>query len=187
MPTKQDIYCYSCGYVFPTTGKLPKLFCPKCRTLLEQGDHVLEGSVAGPVETTGTIRVAAGAVLTSGMLVARDIVLEGRVEGGGLKAYRWLEIGAEAVFDQDLMSGQDLRVAAGARVKFKGRMLFRNLEVAGELHANVVASGHVTVRPGGHFRGRLQGAHLSVEEGGGLTAELHVAQPEPAAAGRKKP
>ena len=74
-------------------------------------------------------------------------------------------------------------IAPGAVLRLKGRVLFRNVEVAGELQANLACSGVLTVRASGHFRGALQGAHLVVEEGGGLNGRFQVepdAVPAPA-------
>lgn len=179
LPSKNEIHCYECGYVFQATGRVQTLRCPKCRNVLDQSDYTIDIECTEPVRTTGTIRLAAGGVLKSGALVGRDIVLAGRVEGGTVKAHRRLEIQAGAEYDQDLLSAQDLTIGPGANFLFRGKRLFRQVEIAGELDGHLAVSGLITVKSGGHLKGRIFGAHLAVEEGGGLTAELEIMPPEP--------
>lgn len=180
MPTRQEIHCYECGYVFQATGRVHSLLCPKCRRTLDQSDYTIDTECTEQVRTTGNIRLSAGAVLVRGALVGRDIVLAGKVEGGTLKAHRHLLIEAGAVFDQDLIAGQDLTIGPGASCRFRGKRVLRNLEVIGELDGDLTCSGLILVRAGGHLKGRIHGAHLCVEEGGGLTAELEIAPARPA-------
>lgn len=174
LPPKNEIHCYECGYAFQQTGRLTTLLCPKCRKKLDQADYTIESECTESVRTTGNIRLAAGAVLKSGALVARDIVLAGKVEGGTVKAHRRLTIEAGASFDPDLLSAQELSVEAGATFEFSGKRNFRSLEIGGEVEGDVVVSGLIHVRAGGHLKGRVQGAHLRVEEGGGLTADVEI-------------
>ncbi len=177
MPTRQEIHCYECGYTFQATGRVHSLLCPKCRHTLDQSDYTIDAECTERVRTTGNIRLSAGAVLVRGALIGRDIVLAGKVEGGTLKANRRLVIEAGAAFDQDLVAAQDLTIGPGAACRFTGRRIFRAVEVAGELDGHFACSGLIHVRAGGHLKGRIHGAHLCVEEGGGLTAELEIAPP----------
>lgn len=174
LPTKNEIHCYECSYVFQATGRAQTLRCPKCRAVLDQSDYTISTEHEEPIRTTGRITVAAAGVLKSGALVARDIAIAGSVVGGTVKAHRRLEILAGAEFDQDLLSTQDLQIAAGASCRFRGKRLFRDIEVRGELNGHIAATGVITVKPGGHLKGRIHGAHLIVEEGGGLTAALEI-------------
>lgn len=174
MPTRNEIHCYECGYEFKSAGRAQSLRCPKCRATLDQTEYTIDSECTDSIRTTSNIRIVPGGVLKSGALIGRDIFLGGRIEGGTVKAHRRLEILPGAQFDQDLLSTQDLTVAAGAKCVFRGKRLFRQVEVAGELRGQIAATGLITVKRGGHLKGRVHGAHLTVEEGGGLTAELEI-------------
>lgn len=174
MPTKNEIHCYECGYEFKSTGRVQTLRCPKCRATLDQTEYTVDSECTDSIRTTAAIRVVPGGVLKSGALIARDVFLAGRIEGGTVKAHRCLEILPGAEFDPDLLSAPDLKIAAGATCTFRGKRQFRQIEVGGELRGHVAATGLVTIKSGGHLKGRLQGAHLLVDEGGGLTAELEI-------------
>ncbi|MCZ7591075.1 MAG: polymer-forming cytoskeletal protein [Kiritimatiellae bacterium] len=174
MPTKNEVLCYECGYEFKVTGRTQTLRCPKCRCTLDQTEYTIDSEWTEPIRTVATIRITSEGVLKSGTLVAKDVIIAGKVEGGSVKANRRLEILPGAKFDQDLLSGQDLKVALGAKCVFRGKRVFRQIEVAGELKGHFETTGLITVKPGGHLKGRIQSAHLVVEEGGGLTAELEI-------------
>ena len=174
LPSKNDIFCYNCGYTFQITGQVQTLYCAKCRTILEKKDYVVEGESTADFTTTGNIKVGPAAVLKGGTLTARDVILAGRMEGGRIKAFRRIELEPGSSWVQEDITAADLRVAPGATVEWKGKVLFRNVDVMGELHVDLACSGLLSVFPGGHFRGKLQGAHLMVEEGGGLNGEFRV-------------
>lgn len=174
LPSKNEIFCYNCGYTFQITGKVQTLYCAKCRTILEKKDFEVDGESSADLTTTGNIRVGPNAVLKGGTLIARDVILAGRMEGGHIKAFRRIELEPGATWIQEDITASDLRVAAGLVVDWKGKVLFRNVDVYGELKVDLACSGLLSVFPGGHFRGKLQGAHLMVEEGGGLNGEFRV-------------
>jgi hypothetical protein len=52
------------------------------------------------------------------------------------------------------------------------------LDIRGELHADAMPSGTVTIYAGGLFRGKLIASSLVVHDGGGLSAELRITPKE---------
>ena len=60
------------------------------------------------------------------------------------------------------------------RLWTKGETSGNHLELLGTLEADVEAAGLVSIRPGGHLKGTVRGAHLQVEEGGGLSARVFI-------------
>jgi cytoskeletal protein CcmA (bactofilin family) len=184
LPTRYEINCYECGFSFHLTGRTQGTYCPKCRQLIEIVDYTIESEWTDALKTAGRIHLAATGVVKSGELVGCDVLLNGRVDGGSLRAYRWLEIGPGAAFAPERVTGQDLRVAAGATVATRDSLSFRHVEVSGVLKARLTATGQVVIKPGGLLQGELRAAHLTVEEGGGLKAKLRV---EPAAAEEELP
>lgn len=178
LPTKHEIRCYECGYEFQLTGRTPTTHCPKCRKMLEIKEYTIDGEWSETVRTAGAIHVTGTAVISEGELIATDIILEGQLDGGVLKAYRWLELGASATFAEKDVSGRDLRVAAGAEVVLRRKATYTNVELHGVLKAKLHASGKVTIKSTGFLQGELHAAHLCVEEGGGLKAKVRVAKSE---------
>ena len=173
-PVRQMIRCYDCGYEFPLTVRVKSTYCPKCRATLDFIDYTIESEWTETLKTEGSIRIAPLGVLKEGKLVANDVIIEGRAEGGMIQAFRRIDINAGAVFDEKKISAQDLRIGAGAIVTLQNVARYRNVEVAGTLNADLRVSGMITVKAGGLVRGKLHGSHLVVEEGGGLLASVWI-------------
>jgi cytoskeletal protein CcmA (bactofilin family) len=180
LPVKHPVDCYECEYKFQVHGRVTTTHCPKCRALLDLADHTIDTECVETVKTTGAIRLAPTGVLKGGDLIATDVILEGIVEGGRVRALRALELGAGAIFSEKSVSAPDLRIAAGAEFKFKHPVRYRNVELLGALCARLEATGVVTVRPGGLLEGEVQTEHLVVEDGGGLKASVCIG-PKPEA------
>lgn len=174
LPVKHQIDCYECGYKFQVHGRVTTTHCPKCRALLNLGDHVIDTEWVDTIKTAGTIRLTSTGILKNGDLIGADVIVEGIIEGGRARALRTLELGAGAIFSEKAVSGPDLRIASGADFKFKQDARYRNVEVSGTLHARLEATGLITVKPGGLLEGDIQTEHLVVEDGGGLKAQLHI-------------
>ncbi len=174
VPSKQLIECYECGYKFQLHGRAAKTNCSKCRTTLDLSDHVIATKWTAPLRTAGTIRIARTGVVVSGDLIANDVVVEGKIEAGSVRAMRRLELCRGAVFTEQNISAADLKLAAGAVVGLKQKATYRDVEVLGTLTADLHASGIVTVRAGGLLEGEVHANHLVVEEGGGLEASVRI-------------
>jgi cytoskeletal protein CcmA (bactofilin family) len=174
LPVKHQIDCYECGYKFQVHGRVTTTHCPKCRALLNLGDHVIDKEWVETIKTAGTIRLTPTGILKNGDLIGAEVILEGIIEGGRARALRTLELGAGAIFSEKAVSGPDLRIATGADFKFKQEAKYRNVEVSGTLHARLEATGVITVKPGGLLEGDIQTEHLVVEDGGGLKAQLRI-------------
>lgn len=177
VPPKHEVVCYECDYAFRLAGRARTTFCPRCRTVLDLIDYTIEDECSHTLKTAGTIRLARQGVLKAGLLRARDVILEGRVEGGRVQAVGRLEILPGATFPDEAVSARDLVVAPGARVELRAPARFRDVEIGGELRAELVAEGLVRIRAGGVLRGVVRGARLAVEEGGGLEAQLRIEPP----------
>lgn len=181
IPAKRIIECYECGYKFQLHGRAATTTCNKCRKVLDLTDHVIDGKWSKSFKTAGTVRLTEKGVLQSGEIVANDFILEGTIEAGKIRAMRRLELHPGARFSEQNIKAPDLLIAAGATIAFTEPAEYRDVEIAGALRANLLATGAVTIRANGGFDGRLQTQHLAVEEGGGLCAEMQV---EPATASR---
>ena len=174
LPSRHEIVCYHCGYGFPVTGRLATVHCARCRRQLETRDVSIAETWSEDILTTGRVVVEPTGVVRKGRLVAGDIVLNGTVDGGELQACRCLEWGPSAHCDVARVKTRDVRIADGARLRLAPESVFRDVDIRGDLTADLEATGTVTVRAGGCLRGRIRAARLVVEEGGGLKARLRV-------------
>lgn len=178
MPTRYEIVCYSCGFQFVIRGKAASTQCPKCGARLGLNDETVSGPFSDELITAGKVTVTRSAVLTGGRIIANDILLEGTVKDGTIKAFKTLELGPGSMIAESSLDARSLRVAEGASYTFRHPRNLEDLEIAGKLNGDIVASGLVTLRARGEFSGRLKTLRLRVEEGGGLNADVEAA-PDP--------
>ena len=175
VPVKHLIECYECGYKFQTHGRVTSTHCPKCRVLLDLSDHTIDTEWVETIKTAGAIRLTPTGVLKNGDLIGADVIVEGIIEGGRVRALRTLELAAGAIFSEKSISAPDLRIGPGAEFKFKQTAKYRNVEVCGSLNTSLEVTGLVTVKAGGLLEGEVHAEHLVVEDGGGLKADLKIA------------
>jgi len=174
VPAKRVIECYECGYKFQLHGKSATINCNKCRAMLDISDHVIDQKWNSSFKTAGTIHIAAGGVVETGELLGNDIILEGVLEAGTVRALRKIELRPGARFSEQNIQAPDLVIATGATIAFIDPAEFRDVEIFGALRANLSVTGIVTIHAAGSFEGELHSAHLIVEDGGGLIADLRV-------------
>jgi cytoskeletal protein CcmA (bactofilin family) len=174
VPTKYEYECHKCGYQFTIAGKVQTLYCAKCRTILNQADYTIDKHHDVSIVTAGVVKIGPEGVWAGGDLLARDVVIEGRHEGGTIKSMRRLEVCPGAQVQLDYIQAKDLLVRAGAELALGSEREFRDVEIAGTIDGALNASGLVTIHAGGHFKGKLVTKHLVVEDGGGLTAEVKI-------------
>ena len=122
------------------------------------------------IRTIGTVHVKQNGSVVGGTLHVLNLMVEGSIRGGEVYVCERLECRSGALVDLGFVQARDVIVQHGARAVSKKRVTYRNVEIEGELHAKLVVEGLLRVRAGGLLRGEAEGAHLEVEEGGGLKA-----------------
>ncbi len=174
-PTKRTIRCFQCGYEFKLAGTTKTIYCAKCREKIDLGDYVIEGPWSEEIKTGGSVIVRPTGRLENARIRAGNVILEGEMdENSAIECNQWLELGGRAKPHPRQLEMRNLRVAAGATMAFKYKLQVHHLELLGTLEADVEATGLVSIRPGGHLKGKVRGAHLQVEEGGGLSARVFI-------------
>lgn len=175
-PTKNEIVCYECEYAFTLTGELNKTYCPKCRCILEAKTETIDGVWSGGIRTIGDVVIAENGIVRGGTVVARNVVLKGSIESGRVRVLGRLDVHPGGNFELQVVDAVDLVIREGSRVALTRKARFRHVEIEGELKAKLDTTGIVTIRQGALLRGQLRGAHLVVEEGGGLKAKLAIGE-----------
>jgi cytoskeletal protein CcmA (bactofilin family) len=174
VPAKHVIECYECGYKFQLHGRAETTNCSKCRATLDLTDHTIDGKWTKSFKTCGLIHLTGDGVLQSGDLVGNDVIVEGTIEAGTVRALRRLELRAGARFSEHNLQAPDLLIAAGATIAFVEPAEYRDVEIAGTLRANLHATSGVSLRATGRFNGQVQTPRLLVEDGAELGAGVKL-------------
>ena len=172
-PTRRTIRCFECGYEFKLSGTTRTIYCSKCREKIDMGDYVIEGPWTEEIKTGGSVVIREGARLENVLIRAGNVILEGALDGQStIECTQWLEVGGEAEPNPRQVTMRNLRIAAGKTLRLRYKLQVHHVELLGTLEGDVEASGLVSIREGGHLKGTVRGAHLQVEEGGGLSARV---------------
>ncbi|NQU10424.1 polymer-forming cytoskeletal protein, partial [bacterium] len=130
IPSRHVIICYECGYQFQLHGRIPRVPCSKCRADLDLTEHEVTGPWTKSLKTATTVRIQRGAVIRGADLVGKQIILEGRLVEGSLRALERLELRAGAEFPEASISTVDLTVGAGAEISFQQPVTYREVEIS---------------------------------------------------------
>ena len=174
-PTKRTIRCFKCGYEFQLSGTTRTIYCSKCREKIDLGDYVIDRPWSEEIKTGGSVIIRPTGRLENVRILAGNVILEGDMdEHSAIECNQWLELGGAAQPHPRQLTMRNLRIAPGKRMRFQYKLQVHHLELLGELEADVEATGLVAIREGGHLKGTVRGAHLQVEDGGGLSARVFI-------------
>ncbi len=174
MPTQNEVVCYGCGFQFVVRGRTTVTQCPKCGARLSMKDETITGGFHEECVTAGKVTLTRSAIVDGGKITANDILLEGIIKSGQVRAHKMLTLAKGAELPEDLLDARSLKIGPEASFDFERTLELHDVEVCGELKARIKATGTVTVRASGHLLGQLMAKHLIVEEGGGLNCALDV-------------
>ncbi len=177
-PTKHSIVCYECEYAFVVTGRLQRTFCPKCKSALEAEEHFIDREWSGTLKTIGQVKISPDGVVTEGTIRAGSLVLGGTIKSGTVKVFGFFEVHAGGRVESGAVESRDLVVQSGARIDLAEQVSYRDVDIAGEVRGNIDVTGVARIRAGGLLRGQVRGGHLTVDEGGGLRADVSVTPEE---------
>jgi cytoskeletal protein CcmA (bactofilin family) len=174
-PTRHDIVCYECGFSFFLAGQLKTTYCPKCRSMLEATEKTIDSEWVGSLKTIGLVRITATGVVKDGSVIAANCLqLEGRIAGGKVEVFGRLDVCPGGTFAQDAVRVADLSVKSGAVLRIEKELSLKSIEIAGEFHGKIKATGVVAVRAGGYLAGDVVGHHLVIEDGAALNAIIDI-------------
>jgi len=174
-PPKWTLRCFECGYEFHISGRTQTIYCAKCRAAIDLGDYAVDGPWTRPIKTGGRVHIRKNGHLQHVAFMAGNITMEGTLdEQSALECSQWLEIGSDAILSDRQFKTHNLRLAAGATLKLSRKLRIHHLELFGTLEGEVEATGVVTIHDGGDLCGSVRGAHLQVEDGGGLSARVFI-------------
>lgn len=174
-PTKRTIRCFKCGLEFRLAGMAREIYCSKCHAKIDLKDYDIRGPWREAIQTGGRVTIHPGGRLEKARILAGSVIFAGEMDADSyIECNQWLEVGPGVVLEPRQVSMRNLRVCAGATVRFQNRLFVHHLEIAGLVDGDVESDGVVSVLEGGELRGKLKAGHLQVEEGGGLNARVFI-------------
>jgi cytoskeletal protein CcmA (bactofilin family)/DNA-directed RNA polymerase subunit RPC12/RpoP len=166
------IACFECGAELDVPASAESTMCKRCSRYVDLHDYHITSAIAKNFKTKGAFIIEPKGCVFNTEIIAGDVSIRGKLHGK-LTAERSLTI----------YSGADIKGSlSAARLVIPAENFFRwpdclnvgAAEIAGELAANLRATGTVTLKSTARFFGNLDAAGLAVEAGAVVVGKMNV-------------
>lgn len=187
LPPKHNPICFECGYTFEISGNVKSIQCPKCKVEISLRNVTVGGEWHEDVKTGGKIHIEKDAVVDGCTLIARNMVLEGRLKGGTFQAFDSLRLLPTGEFNEDCIEVRNLVVEPNARITLKHTRKLHSIDIRGSITASdLTVETSITIHAGALLKGNANAERLIVEEGGGLKGNVRIQSENNSADGREE-
>jgi len=179
-PDHIQVACFDCGVEQEVPAAAKSAMCKRCSSYLDLQDYAINNAVSKNFRTKGRFVVEPKGFVFNTDVIAREIVLKGRVIGK-FSAEQSLTIYSTADIQGSLRTPL-LVIPAGNVYHWREPVQAGAVDVHGELVGSIHA-GTVTVRSPGRLFGNVETPNLIIEEGAVVVGGIKAG----AAAGREQP
>jgi len=166
------IRCFQCGTELEVSAAAESTMCKRCSSHVDLTDYKITTTVSKNFRTYGRLVIEEkGYVLNTDSLVG-EAVIKGRFIGK-LVAARTLEIHSSAIMKGSFTAGR-LVIPAGHHLRWAETVQAGDVELGGELVANLRVTGTVLLKPTARLFGDVEAAGMVVEAGAVLVGRAKV-------------
>jgi cytoskeletal protein CcmA (bactofilin family)/DNA-directed RNA polymerase subunit RPC12/RpoP len=168
----QRIVCFECGAELDVPTSAESTMCKRCSRYLDLHDYHITNAVAKNFKTKGRFTVEPKGYVFNTETVAGEVIIRGKFHGK-LAAERSLTIYSTAEIKGSLAAAH-LIIPAENHFRWPDVIKAGSAEIAGELAANVHATGAVTLKSTARFFGNVDAANLVVEAGAVVVGKMNI-------------
>ena len=163
------VVCFQCGTELEVPPSAQSTMCKRCSAHVDLQDYRITATLSKNLRTKGRIIVEAEGCLLNTDSYAGEAVLKGKLIGK-LTADS-LEIHQGCQIKGSFKAGK-LIIPAGTVLRWPPGILLKSADIAGELVANVKATGTVILRATAHFFGEIEARNVVIESGAVIVGAL---------------
>ena len=171
-PEQKRVTCFDCGLDLEVPAAAQSAMCKRCSSYIDLQDYAINNAVSKNFKTKGRFVVEGKGYVFNTEVLARDIVIRGRVIGK-LTAEHSLTVYSTAEINGSLRAAL-LVIPAGNCFHWKQPLCVGGVEIIGELVSDIRADTTVTIRSTGRLFGDVRARHLVVEEGAVLVGQASI-------------
>lgn len=171
-PPHRHITCFDCGTELEVPASAESTMCKRCSQYVDLHDYRITTAVAKNFRTRGQFVVDLKGYVFNTETIADHVVIKGRFHGK-LTAEQTLTIYSSAEIKGSLKVAH-LIIPAENHFRWPSTLKTGSAEVAGELAANLHATGTVTLKSTARWFGDLSARNLLVEEGAVIVGTLRI-------------
>lgn len=166
------IICFECGAELDVPASAKSTMCKKCSRYVDLADYSISTAHSKNFKTKGRFTVEPKGYVFNTETTANEIVLKGRFHGK-LTAEQSLTIYSSAEIKGSLTVAH-LIIPAENHFRWPEPIKVSTAEIAGELAANLRATGTVTLKSTARWFGDLVAGSLVVEAGAVVVGKLQI-------------
>jgi cytoskeletal protein CcmA (bactofilin family) len=173
--SNREISCFSCHATQTVSTAAESSLCPKCGSYIDLRDFRISGPFGRTVQTQGKVTI-----LPKGEVTTRILCGAARVEGkvrGQLVCTGVIEMHLDGKV-LGAIDGEKIVVERKSKIECSRPLKARAVEINGQINADILCEGRVTINKHGYLTGSVQARSIVVEKGGVFSGNLHIAPPE---------
>jgi cytoskeletal protein CcmA (bactofilin family)/DNA-directed RNA polymerase subunit RPC12/RpoP len=171
-PERRHINCFECGAELEVPVTAQSTMCKRCSRYIDLTDYRIANAVSKNFKTKGSFAVEPTGYVFNTEAVVGDAVIKGRFLGK-LVAEGSLTIHTTAEIKGSFTAGR-LIIPAANQFRWREPIKVGSAEIAGELAADLLAKGTITLKATGRLFGDLEGGGLVVEEGAVVVGHARI-------------
>ena len=172
----RKLTCFECGTELEVALSAQSTMCKRCSSHIDLRDYHISNAVSRNFKTKGQFVIEPKGYLFNTETFVGDAIVKGKFLGK-LVAERSLTIYSTADIKGTFKAGR-LVIPAENHFRWKDEITIGSAEIAGELAANLRATGVVVVRGTGRLFGHVEAKHLVVEEGAVMVGSANIGAPK---------
>jgi cytoskeletal protein CcmA (bactofilin family)/DNA-directed RNA polymerase subunit RPC12/RpoP len=172
---QKRVACFDCGTELDVPLAAKSAMCKRCSSYIDLQDYTINSAVSKNFKTKGRFVVESKGYVFNTNLVAREIVLRGRLIGkivaeNSLTVYSTAEL-------KGTFRAQLLVIPAENCFHWKEPLRLGSADISGELVSDIRADMTVTVRSTGKLFGNVHARNLVVEAGALIVGQCAIGVP----------
>ncbi|HSY18304.1 MAG TPA: polymer-forming cytoskeletal protein [Candidatus Acidoferrales bacterium] len=171
-PRQRHVICFECGAELDVPASAESSMCKKCSRYLDLHDYKITTAQAKNYKTKGRFVVEPKGYVFNTDTIGGEVVIKGKFHGK-LTAEQSLTIYSGADIKGSITAAH-LIIPAENHFRWPDRLQVGTAEIAGELAANMHATGTVTLKATARWFGDLVAAGLVVEAGAVVVGKLQI-------------
>jgi len=168
----RKLVCFECGTELEVAVSAQSTMCKRCSSHIDLRDYHISNAVSKNFKTKGELVLEPKGYVFNTEALVGDAIIKGKFLGK-LVAERSLTIYSTADIKGHFKAGR-LVIPAENHFRWKEEITVGAAEIAGELAADLRATGGVVLRATGRLFGDVQAKNLVVEEGAVMVGKAKI-------------
>jgi cytoskeletal protein CcmA (bactofilin family)/DNA-directed RNA polymerase subunit RPC12/RpoP len=169
---QRRLRCFQCGTELEAPKAAASTMCKRCSAYVDLSDYRINETVAKNFRTHGWLVIEEKGYLLNTDSFAAEAVIKGRIIGK-VATQGSLEIHSTAQIKGSFTAGR-LIIPSGHHFRWPEMVRCGGAEIAGELVANLNASGTVVLKSTARMFGDVAAGHLVVESGAVFVGQARI-------------